>query len=294
VGEYGKSALRDGQKLAALLSDLAPQLTRERNILKTVSSMGLLEKLADAFGKAVGEQRTAINQCVSRLNSEYDISKECAEGALWPYAEALGFEARPKHGPKQEQKPQAPPRPKQEPKPKLQPPPKDSKHLAKEHFDKGAALSGRGDWDAAILEYTNAINIDPNCAEAYNGRGSAYIWKKDYDRAIVDYTQAIKICPNYTEAYNCRGVAYSWKNDYGRAIADYTQAITLWPYYAEAYKNRAKAYSAKGNKTLAGADYAMARQLSQVQWATSWSSRTVADAPSVNKGGGHGTVKTGN
>ena len=39
----------------------------------------------------------------------------------------------------------------------------------------------------------------------YCNRGYAYGKKGDYNRAIADYTQAIELNPNYVEAYNNRG-----------------------------------------------------------------------------------------
>jgi tetratricopeptide (TPR) repeat protein len=36
-------------------------------------------------------------------------------------------------------------------------------------------------------------------------RGNAYYRKRDYDRAIADYTKAIELDPNYANAYTNRG-----------------------------------------------------------------------------------------
>jgi hypothetical protein len=108
ASEYGKAALHDDQRLVALLSDLAPQLTMERNTLKTASSIGLLQILADARIKAPSEQAVAMNQCASRLYSDYGISRELAEDVLWPYAEALGWGTRPRPEPRSKPKPQTP------------------------------------------------------------------------------------------------------------------------------------------------------------------------------------------
>jgi tetratricopeptide (TPR) repeat protein len=37
---------------------------------------------------------------------------------------------------------------------------------------------------------------------------------EDVDQAITDYTQALRLDPNYAEAYNNRGVAYKGKGEY--------------------------------------------------------------------------------
>lgn len=98
---------------------------------------------------------------------------------------------------------------------------------AKEHFDRGVLFHNRGDWDAAILEYTQAIRLNPNYDLAYRNRGLAYVGKGDYDRAIMDYTQAIRINPNYIAAYNSRGIAYRNKGDMTKANADFAKAREL-------------------------------------------------------------------
>jgi len=132
---------------------------------------------------------------------------------------------------------------------------------AKEHFEKGKIFYERDDWDTAILEFTEAIRVDPNYAEAYFRRGDTYDERGDYDRAIADYTQAIRLDPNYAKAYYYRGLTYNNKNDYDRAIADYTQAIKLDPDYAMAYNNRGYAYYCKNDYDRAIADYTQAIKL---------------------------------
>ncbi|GHT85531.1 hypothetical protein FACS1894137_09920 [Spirochaetia bacterium] len=129
------------------------------------------------------------------------------------------------------------------------------------HYEKGNASYNRGDYDMAIADYTEAIRLDPNYANAYYNRGVAYENKKDYDRAIGDYTQAIRINPNYAVAYNNRGGVYVDKKDYDRAIADYTEAIRLDPNYANAYYNRGFAYGNKKDYDRAIADYTEAIRL---------------------------------
>jgi tetratricopeptide (TPR) repeat protein len=58
------------------------------------------------------------------------------------------------------------------------------------------AQSGTEDYDKQIAEYTQAISLNPDDAEAYNNRGKAYEKKEDYDRAIADYNKASKLDPH--------------------------------------------------------------------------------------------------
>ena len=115
--------------------------------------------------------------------------------------------------------------------------------------------------DAAIANYTEAIELDPQDAAAYFNRGLAWYDQDDLDRAIADYTEAIKLAPQFALAYNNRGIASSDQGDFDRAIADYSAAITFDPQYAAAYSNRGTAYKAKGDLDRAIADYTKAIKL---------------------------------
>jgi tetratricopeptide (TPR) repeat protein len=99
--------------------------------------------------------------------------------------------------------------------------------------------------------YSSGPNSRLN-ALAYSSRGNAYLAKGDLDRAIVDFTEAIRLDPKYAEAYYNRGTAYATKGDresavgdffesngdYPHAVADYDEAIRLKPNLAEAYYGR--------------------------------------------------------
>ena len=64
----------------------------------------------------------------------------------------------------------------------------------------GVALKDKGELDAAIGSYKQAIKIKPDYAEAYNNMGVALKDKGELDAAIDSYKQAIKIKPDYESA----------------------------------------------------------------------------------------------
>ena len=116
-------------------------------------------------------------------------------------------------------------------------------------------------YDRAIADFTQAIRLDPNSAQAYRERGVVYSDRGDPDRGIADLNQSIRLAPNYALAYNNRGNMYRRKGDYDRAIADYNQAIRIDPNFARAYMNRGGTYRDKGDYNRAIADHNQAIQL---------------------------------
>lgn len=51
----------------------------------------------------------------------------------------------------------------------------------------------------------------------------------NYDLAIADYNQAIQLGSNIATTYNARGIAHQRKGDYEKAIADYSMAVHFDP-----------------------------------------------------------------
>jgi tetratricopeptide (TPR) repeat protein len=129
------------------------------------------------------------------------------------------------------------------------------------HYNRGLAYEHKGDWDKAIADYSEAIRLNPGFAEAYCGRGHAYNHKGDYDKAIADDTEAIRLKPDFVYADIDRGLAYIYKGDYDKAIGDFVEAIRLDPYQAAAYFNRGNAYNHTGKYDRAIADYKEAMRL---------------------------------
>lgn len=97
----------------------------------------------------------------------------------------------------------------------------------------GVSAYAADDWDNAIKQLTAALSVaKPNKAALdpatiYFYRGLAYKDKKEYDRAIVDFNQALLLNPKYADAFNNRGIAYELKGDKVKAIESYRQALAV-------------------------------------------------------------------
>jgi TonB family protein len=133
--------------------------------------------------------------------------------------------------------------------------------LANAYMRRGAAYGGKGDYDRAIADENEAIEIDPENVRAYSDRGLFRGDKHDDAGAIADATRAIEIDPQFRFAYGVRGNAYGRGGDYAHAIADFTTEIEIDPKNAFAYEYRANIYARKGDDEPAIADASRAVEI---------------------------------
>ena len=132
---------------------------------------------------------------------------------------------------------------------------------AKTYFMWGNTKYDLGDYKGAITDYTHAIRLNPDDADAYYNRGIAKSKLGQHFAAIADYDIAIRLNPDDADAYLNRGIAKMHLGQHFAAIADYDIAIRLNPDYAKAYYNRGNAKGHLGQHFAAIADYDIAIRL---------------------------------
>lgn len=158
---------------------------------------------------------------------------------------------------------------------------------AESHSLKGNAHFGAGELDLAFTEYSLAISLNPEYANAYGNRGAAYGEKGDYDSAIEDFDRAIRLNPEYAQAYYNRGNAYSSKGEHDTAIEDFDRAISLNPDLFQAYTNRSHTYNHIGeyDKAIATATGQLNLTLKQYLPLSTgaWSIRSLGETPRLNQ-----------
>ena len=87
---------------------------------------------------------------------------------------------------------------------------------ANTYYRRGLAYGKKGDYGPAIAAFTKAIDLNPDHANAYDGRGIPFTENKaTFDRAIADFTKAIQLKPHDANVYYNRGNTYIQKGDYG-------------------------------------------------------------------------------
>jgi tetratricopeptide (TPR) repeat protein len=125
----------------------------------------------------------------------------------------------------------------------------------------GNALKDKGDLEAAVESYKQALKIKPDYANAYSNMGNAMKDMGDLQAAIDSYKQAIKIEPDYADAYYNMGNALQGQGDSEAAIVSYAQALKIKPNYVEAYKNMGSALKVLGDLQAAIASYKQALKI---------------------------------
>jgi tetratricopeptide (TPR) repeat protein len=133
--------------------------------------------------------------------------------------------------------------------------------LAITFYNRGNFWNRKSDYDHAIADYDQALQLDPNYGYAYGNRGRAWYNKDNLDKALADLNDAIRINPQNAIEYNSRGNVWKDKGDLDKAMADYNQAIHFDNKFASAYYNRGAAWGSKGNDDRAMADYDQAIKL---------------------------------
>ncbi len=159
----------------------------------------------------------------------------------------------------------------------------------------GLIHASRGDADAAVREYTRALELEPRFAAAHVNRGSTLYRKRELAGANADYTKAleqdpreprtllaravvrldlgdlkgaledaagaVRAAPEWFWTYVTRGRVLAAMRDFGGAMADYQKAIDLNPRHPSAYVSRGNIRRDQGKVDEAIADYDLALRL---------------------------------
>jgi len=84
--------------------------------------------------------------------------------------------------------------------------------------------------DMAVLNFTKAIALMPDCPLFYLDRAKVHIMMGNFAPAIADMTKAIELFPDFAEAYRHRSVAYFHNGRKQQAGADMSRALKITPW----------------------------------------------------------------
>ena len=106
------------------------------------------------------------------------------------------------------------------------------------HMQRGIDLAQQKQYDAAIAEFTKAIQANPKDPRGYTNRGTAYRASNRLADAAADFSKAIEIAPSDEVAYRERGNTQVMQSQFDAALPDLDKAIQLKPDDGYAYKFR--------------------------------------------------------
>ena len=120
---------------------------------------------------------------------------------------------------------------------------------------------GSRSYDAALGDYSRAIELDPTLARAWCGRGLARSSRDDVGGAYGDFARAIELDPTLALAWANRGSLHYVRGELDEARRDLDRAVELDPNLALARRNRGLLEKKLGDLDAAKADLLRATEL---------------------------------
>lgn len=138
---------------------------------------------------------------------------------------------------------------------------------AEAHNNLGHILRLRGDLTAAIAEYKRATELLPRYPVFYFNLGFAYDLAHEYPAAIDAYEQALALDPTYVTAFNNLGFIYLQTGELEKASETLLHGLRLDPNMPYLHKNLGRVYLEQGRAADAVEALEQARRLSDVPFA---------------------------
>ncbi len=99
-----------------------------------------------------------------------------------------------------------------------------------------------GYFEAALVNFNCAIDLNPHYAWAIAHRGETYRQMKRYEKALADFSRSLTLKPGHAWTLAHRGASHYKLKYYQDALADINQAIKLQPDYPWALVYRINLY----------------------------------------------------
>ncbi len=101
----------------------------------------------------------------------------------------------------------------------------------------GVALVKEGKMDEAILEFSEALRLEPGYADVHNNLGKALASQGKLGEAIAEYSVAVRIKPDFAEAHYNLGSALAGQGRMDDAVAQYSEALRIQPDFPGAHES---------------------------------------------------------
>ncbi|MCK4386328.1 MAG: tetratricopeptide repeat protein [candidate division Zixibacteria bacterium] len=122
--------------------------------------------------------------------------------------------------------------------------------------------TSEGDYNKAVICYTNLLGLVDQDLEFFYNRGLCYLNLGRYQKSISDFEKAIELNKKFFLGYLHLGEAYYKSRNYETSLKNYKKAEKLNPHSQQVYVGLAKVYFAKGKKSSAKKSYKKFKELS--------------------------------
>jgi len=115
------------------------------------------------------------------------------------------------------------------PQPKIEPTPAPTPKQPDFTFYQNRANANfvMGEYDAAIVDYNKAVELNPKESTIFFSRAMAFFNNKNYTLAIADFDKVIELDPQEASAYFKRGNSHEKLGNFEKAVSDYKKAVEL-------------------------------------------------------------------
>jgi tetratricopeptide (TPR) repeat protein len=111
------------------------------------------------------------------------------------------------------------------------------------HVNQQIKLEATKEKDKSKSEFRDAVPLDRDIVDLYVGLGDAYRAQNQWDDAIDNYTESIQLSSLNSEAFYGRGVAFVGKRLTDPALNDFSTAINLKPHNVQYLCKRASLFN---------------------------------------------------
>lgn len=138
---------------------------------------------------------------------------------------------------------------------------KKIRHSTRAHINLGLAYYSIGELEKAVLEYKDAIKVDPYEPSTHYNLGNVYFKMGLFEEAIKEYKTSIMLNSDYTDAHYNLGSLYAKMGKFENAIGEYKIVIKLKPDHPDIHNDIGNAYLKKGQLKEAIQEFQIALRL---------------------------------
>ena len=126
---------------------------------------------------------------------------------------------------------------------------------AERYNSEGVGHFNKGDYDAALASFKEAIRLNPDLFLAHYNLGVTYGQKGQWDASIDSFKEAIRLKPDDARGHFNLGLLYGQKGQWDASIDSFKEVIRLQPDVAVAHYRLGNAYVGKGDRKAALIEY---------------------------------------